>query len=373
MTQDLMVANPDLPTAPPPSPPVAGLPATVGHGGAVATAGDAAGLTQTEKAAIIMIALGPEAAATVLGQMGEQRIRRFAQVVNAMKQVSAEIVEEVIEEFLQILSDQLSLSGGPDEVRKFLGEVLDSDSVTRIMEDLGGSGNSIWTRLAAVDEARLAAWLKMEHAQVAAVVLTKLNSLKSAKILERFDSDFAQVVVLRMSRVPSFDATTLAQISDVIERDFLPTVQREKGARKPADLIAGLMNHVSSNVREDLLGRMEQEAPALTQEVQRVMFTFADIVERVRPRDVGAFTKEVDEPVLMTALKSAAKAGNPSVDFIFSNISKRLSERMREDLEAMPDPSKRDGEAAQNEVVAAIKDLVSRGTIQLVEAEGGEE
>lgn len=251
--------------------PAAALPVQFDRQRSLATMTTHAMLGPVEKAAIVMIALGPEAASALLGEMGEQRIRRFAQAVNTMNRVSADVVDQVIGEFLDLLQDTMSLTGGPDEVKRFLGEVLDSDSVTRIMEDLGGSGVSIWTRLAQVDEARLAAWLKMEHPQFAAVVLTKLNSLKAARVLELFDADMAQIVVLRMSRIPVLDGATMASLTEIIERDFLPTVQREKGARKPADLIAGLMNHVSGAVRDDLLGRMKQEAPALTEEVQKVM------------------------------------------------------------------------------------------------------
>lgn len=370
MSSNLALKDPELLETP--TPVKAGLPAPITKGTALKPKQTAAELSHVEKAAIVMIALGPEPASALLGEMGEQRIRRFAQVVSGMREISAEVVEVVIREFLEILGDKLTLSGGPEEVRKFLGQVLDNDSVTRIMEDLGGTGASVWTRLGDVEESRLASWLEMEHAQVAAVVLTRLNSIKAARVLERFDSDFAQLVVLRMSRVPTFDASTLNQLSEVIERDFLPTVRAEKGNRKPADLIAGLMNHVSSTVRDDLLGRMEQEAPVLTQEVQKVMFTFADIIDRVNPRDVGAVTKDIDEVALMTALKLGEATGNPSVEFVLSNISKRLSERMREDLKEMPEPSKRDGEAAQTEVIAKIKELVDRGAIKLIEAETGD-
>ena len=369
MTEQMVATETDIAGVKLQAAPTASLPATIDRATDVTPIAETVDLNSVEKAAIIMIALGPEAASALLREMGEQRIRRFAQVVSSMKRISAETVETIIDEFLEILSDNMSLNGGPDEVRRFLGEVLDNDSVTRIMEDLGGGGASIWTRLGQIDEARLAAWLKLEHPQVSAVVLTKLNSVKAARVLERFDTDMAQIVVLRMSRIPVLDGATMTALTEVIERDFLPTVQREKGARKPADLIAGLMNHVSGNVRDELLGRMKQEAPELTDEVQKVMFTFNDIVDRVMPRDVGAVTKGVEEVVVMTALKMGMITNSPSVDFILSNISKRLAERMREDLEQMPDPSKRDGEAAQAELIAAIKTLVDSGAIKLVETD----
>ncbi|MEM6906216.1 MAG: FliG C-terminal domain-containing protein [Pseudomonadota bacterium] len=341
------------------------LPATT-SGDAALPAADSSHLSRVEKAAIVMIALGPQAASALLSDMGDDRIRRFAHTVTRMKQVPAPVVDAVLEEFIALLEDNLTLQGGPEELRQFLGEALDTATANRMLEDMGGSP-SIWNRLSEVEEMRLAAWLKMEHPQIVAIILTKINSVKAAKVLERLESDIAQTVVLRMSRVASVDPAILGRMADSIERDFLPTVQREKGASKPVDTIAGLMNHVSAQTRDSILQRIETERPQLAQNIQRVMFTFSDIVERVAARDIGTIVKSLDEQILMQALKAGQKAADPSAEFILDSISKRLAERMREDLAAMAEPSRKEGEAAQGELAMAIRGMVDRGQIKLIE------
>jgi flagellar motor switch protein FliG len=150
-------------------------------------------------------------------------------------------------------------------------------------------------------------------------------------------------------------------------------MERSQGTRKPADLIAALMNHLSSDIRDSLLQHMGEQSPRLAQDVQRVMFTFSDIASRVGARDIAKVVKSLEEMVLLTAMKSAQERNDPAVDFILGNIAKRLAERFAEDLEAMPEVRRKDGEAAQAEVVAAIQVLVKAGEIKMIEIDGGDD
>lgn len=331
-------------------------------------------LTWPERATIVLIALGPETASEFLKNLGEDNIRRFARAVSRMREIPHQTVEAVLKEFMATLGDEMSVRGGMDEAKRFLGQVMDGDSINRIMEDLDGrGGRSVWLKLAEAADSSLANWLQMEHAQFASVVLTKLRSDQAARVLERFERAYAQDVVMRMARVASIDPIVMEQIREVIERDFVSLMEKTQGTRKPADLIAGLMNHLTSDIRDSMLEHLGEESPRLAQEVQRVMFTFSDIASRVGARDIAKLVKAVDETIMMTAMKSAQERGDPTVDFIMGNIAKRLAERYAEDLEAMPEVRKKDGEAAQAEVVAAIQVLVKRGEIKLIEMDGGDD
>lgn len=333
----------------------------------------AAALDKAQKAAIIIVALGPEAAADILRGLGERNIRRFASAVSTLREVPPEVVEKVAQEFLEALGDEQAVRGGIDEAKKFLGQVLDPESLARVLEDIDSrNGRSIWLRLADAADPALAGWLASEHPQVACVVLAKLRSNQAARLLERFEPAFAQDVVLRMARAPFPDAAAMEVLKTVAERDFVSAVERAQGARKPAELIAGLMNHVSGAARSSFLEKMEATDPKLAQEVQRVMFTFSDIASRVGARDVAKVVREVEEPVLLTALKSALAADDPSAEFILGNIAKRLSERLREDMAAMDEVRQKDGEAAMAEVVGAVQALARRGEIRLIEIDAAD-
>jgi flagellar motor switch protein FliG len=331
-------------------------------------------LTWPERATIVLIALGPETASAFLKNLGEDNIRRFARAVSRMREIPHQTVEAVLTDFMEALGDEMSVRGGMDEAKRFLGQVMDGDSINRIMEDLDGrGGRSIWLKLSDASDISLANWLQMEHPQFASVVLTKLRSEQAARVLERFDNAFSQDVVMRMSRVPTLDPHAMELIREAIERDFVSVMERSQGTRKPADLIAALMNHLSSDIRDSLLQHMGEQSPRLAQDVQRVMFTFSDIASRVGARDIAKVVKSLEEMVLLTAMKSAQERNDPAVDFILGNIAKRLAERFAEDLEAMPEVRRKDGEAAQAEVVAAIQVLVKAGEIKMIEIDGGDD
>ena len=189
-------------------------------------------------------------------------------------------------------------------------------------------------------------------------------------MLERLDRGFAQAVVLRLSRVPSLDPAVAAAIEDAIERDFLSVLQRNLSKRRPADLIAGLMNNISTEVREGFLGHLEAQEPALAQDVQRTMFTFEDIALRLHGRDVAGVLRDVPEETLLKALKLGQTQGSPTVAFILENLPRRLSERYVEEFAALTDVTRKEGEAAQIEITKAIQAQAKAGAIRLIEKDG---
>lgn len=328
-------------------------------------------MTPAEKATVVLVALGPETASRLLAEVGEQRLRRFARIVKDLREISPEAVERVIAEFLHKIEDSRSIGGGADEARRFLGEVLDQNEVNQIMGDLDIKGRSVWSLLGDIDDARIAVWLRTEHPQVAAIALARLNSVKAAKVLEMFDQEMADDIIVRMGPAASADAAVAERIGKVIARDFLPVALNRRGKQEPADLIASVINHVSGPSRDRLLDAMTNAAPKLAEAVRKVMFTFDHIPQRINPRDVGAITKTVEEETLLRAMKAAGEQ-HKTTEFILGNISKRLAERLREDMVALPDATRKEGEAAQAEVVAAVIELRDSGAIKIIVPEEDE-
>ncbi|MEM8791492.1 MAG: FliG C-terminal domain-containing protein [Pseudomonadota bacterium] len=320
-------------------------------------------LPAEDRAAIILLILGPDVAAKFLADVDEAAVRRFAKAVNRMRLVPAPMVDAVIAEFIASVRDKKTLRGGPEELRRYLTEVLERDQVEQIVQDVEDKNRSVWTRLGEVEDAKIASLLKIEHPRVAAFALTRLASTKAARVLEHLEPDLAKSIVLRMTDIAAIDPDVVRRIGEVIGRDFLSTEQRSKNARKPIDVVAGVMNHITSETREDLLGHMDERNPDLARKVRKVMFTFNNIAERVRPRDVSAIVKGVDPQTLLVALKG----GGPVLDFVMANISKRMSERMEEDIKELSEISRKEAEAARNEITSYVQDLIKRGAIQLVE------
>lgn len=324
--------------------------------------------TQPQKAAIILSALEPADAAEILKGFSQSSLLRFAKEINAQKTVPASVLLNVAGEFLSELGDGTDVKGGADQVRKFLGQFLDDAEVDRIMSDVDGSKQrTVWERLVSAPPPKLATYLQSQHPQTVATILSKLKPNGAAAVLELLDREFAQAAVLRLSRIPSLDRSRLEKIEGVIEHEFLSVISRQAGSVKPAELIGDLMNNISGSARDDFLQQLESADAKLAQEVTRVMFTFTDIADRLQPRDVALIIKDTEEQDLMTAFRHAQDTANPSLDFMLSNLSKRLSERITEDLEAMDAVKDKDGEAAQMKIVAIIQQKAKAGEISLIE------
>ncbi|RMH52921.1 MAG: hypothetical protein D6686_01690 [Alphaproteobacteria bacterium] len=331
-------------------------------------------LSRAEKAAIVLAALGPEHAADILRALGEGNIRRFARILAQIGLVPAPVIDAVVAEFLVEMGGTQDVAGGVVAARKLLEGVVDRETYERIMEDLQGmTATTIWDRLGKAPVGPLANFLAAEHPQVGAVVLSRLKPDRAARVLERLPASTAQAIVLRMKEVPRIDPAVMEILKTVLEEEFLSVIQREQAARKPAELLASLMNHVSGAAREKFLQDLEADEPEFAAEVQRAMFTFSDIPARVNPRDVSTITRAVEEETLMTALKTGMETAPQVVEFILGNLSKRLSERIAEDLEAMQPPPLKEGEAAQAAIIKAIQDLARQGAIRLLQIESSDD
>jgi len=251
-----------------------------------------------------------------------------------------------------------------------LSGFLDDAQIDEILSDIAGKDvRSVWERLGDAPNAKAAGFLQLEHPQTVAIVLSKIRPDKAARILEEMERTFAQSAVLRLSRVPNLDPVVMRKVESVIEKDFLSAMSRQSGSVKPSELIGDLMNNVSGAARDEFLENLGEANQELQLEVLRVMFTFADIASRVEGRDVAKIVKAVEEEQLMIALKYAQETGNQSFDFIMANLSKRLAERMSEDVEAMDSVKASDGETAHMAITNIIQKMSKMGEIKLIEIE----
>jgi flagellar motor switch protein FliG len=327
-----------------------------------------------KKAAIILAAIGPDAAAEFLKGMSEAALTRTAIAISRLDRIDQDLLDTVIAEFILSIGTEEEISGGTQTARRLLAEVLDDATIDRIMFDVeGGDTRKAWKKLNDISISNLVTFIGAEHPQTAAVILSELRADKAAAVLERLDREFAQLTMLRLARTPALSPDVAEMVERVIARDFLSALQKTNRARRPADLIAGMMNNLGAENREKFLDFLEGEKPALHAEVLRTMFTFNDIRHRVEARDVPIIMKEVEEATAVTALKWGRVQGNPTVDFIFQNLSKRLAERLEEEVQTMPEPTQRDGEAAHQALVAKIQEMAKSGAIQLIEDDGPEE
>ncbi|MEM8569616.1 MAG: FliG C-terminal domain-containing protein [Pseudomonadota bacterium] len=330
----------------------------------------AAHLTLIQKAAIVLTAIGPELATSCLQDVAEEDMERIVRTLGQLGRIDQQILDAVIVEFLEQLTGGAELTGGAKATRELLAGLVPDAEIDRILGTLPQTkGRGVWERLNAAPVKALAAFLAAEHPQTVAVIVTELRADVAAGVLAELDRNFAQQVVLRLSRIPSTDKSVSRAMQHAIERDFLVTLKSSMTKRRPAELIAGLMNNISSDVRDAFMEFLEGKNEALALDVQRSMFTFEDIATRLNSRDVSSVLREMDEEELLKALKRGLAQESASVEFLLSNLPRRLSERIAEDLDAMQPVPIKEGEAAQIELARIILDLSKRGTIVLLDIE----
>jgi flagellar motor switch protein FliG len=330
----------------------------------------ATGVTPIQKAAIILTAIGPDVGSAVLRDVSPPNLKRFAAALASLGTVTQETLDAVIVEFIEALATGGDLSGGADAARRLLGTVLDNGEIDELLGE-GGKPPTVWERLNGAPVTAVAGYIGNEHPQTAAVVLSELKSETAASILERLDRGFAREVVLRLSRAPTLDRRTNDAVAFAIERDFLSALQRSLTKRRPAELIAGLMNNISSEARDGFLAHLETSLPELASDVQRSMFTFEHIATRISGRDIATLVRDTPEEVLLPALKFGQMQGSESVGHILENVPRRLADRYVEELAAMEDVSRKAGEAAHIELTKRVLVLQKEGTISFLDGDDG--
>ncbi|MEL6978866.1 MAG: FliG C-terminal domain-containing protein, partial [Pseudomonadota bacterium] len=244
--------------------------------------------------------------------------------------------------------------------------VLSDDAIERILEDMEeGDGQSIWEKLSTSDPADLTNYLSREHPQTVAVVLSRIRPEASAKLMGRFEQDFAEEVIMRLSNVSSLGSAVMDAVKTSIEGDFLRGARSRKSKRKPDEVIGSIFNFLGSDKRGELMSGLEAKAPDLALAVQRKMFTFNDIPARVDRASVSMIVREVDNELLIKALVFAQKNSVDSMEYILGNISRRLGDQIREQMETASMPNSREGEDSQFQVVSVIRKMADRGVIEL--------
>ena len=328
-------------------------------------------LTRQQKAAVIIGLLGAEVVGPVLEQLDETSLRHFTHAMSGLRRIDAIQVRAIIVEFLsELQQDEETVRGGLAQAREILEQHVAEGLLLRILDDAESpSVHNVWQKVAKIGDDALADFLAREHPQTAAVVVSKFSAEHAARILNRLEPELARDVVVGLSRAASLDPHIVEAIGDALSRDFLATHAGENQKRAPADRIGAIMNYTSPSIRDHILGQIEADQPEFAEEIRRKMFTVEDIPARVLSRSVAAVVRSLDREVLLKALFFTKKTAPNVVEFFLSNISTRMAEQLREELEQITEVRRKEGERVQAEVIRTIRDLVASGEIELVEEE----
>lgn len=330
---------------------------------------DLRSLSGSEKAAILILSLGEEYAARVFSHMNDEEIKELSQVMANLGNVSANLVEKLFVEFVEQMSSTGSLVGTLESTERLLLKVLDKNRVDTIMEDIRGpAGRTMWDKLANVNEAVLANYLKNEYPQTVAVVVSKIKPDHAARVLSQLPESFAMEVVMRMLRMESVQKDILDDIERTLRNEFMSNLARTN-RRDPHEAMAEIFNNLDRASESRFIAALEERNRDSAEKIKSLMFTFEDLL-KLDGKAIQTIMRGIDKSKLPIALKGAS---DQLKDLFFANMSERAGKLVKEDIAALGPTRLRDVEEAQTSIVNAAKDLAARGEITIAKENGEDE
>ena len=325
-------------------------------------------LTGTEKASIFMLALEKEHAATLFNLMEDDEIRTLTLAMAKLGTVDAEIVSHLLSDFASTKSASGPLVGGADATERLLLAGFDSERVDAIMEEIRGpAGRTMWDKLGNIDENVLSNYLKNEHPQTVALVLSKLKPEHCSRVLSILPENFAMEVIMRLLQMEAVQKEVLDGVEKTLRSEFMS--KSATSTRRPDghEQLANIFNNFDGTTEERFMTALEKRNEESAERIKGLMFTFDDLIN-VDPTGIQVLLRQVDKDQLALAMKGSNEELR---DLFFKNMSERAGKMMSEDMDAMGPVRLKDVSEAQAAIVTTARKLGDEG--EIVIGGGGDE
>ena len=324
-------------------------------------------LTGRQKAAILLITLGPEVSAHIFKHLRDEEIEQLTLEIANVRKVDSAEKQAILTEFHQICMAQEYISQGGIQyaktiLEKALGEHKAMEVINRLTATLQVRPFDFARK---ADPAQIFNFIQNENSQTIALVLSYLQPEQAAAILSALPQDKQADVARRIALMDSTSPEVITQIERILEQKLSSTVTQDYTMAGGIESIVQILNGVDRGTERTILDSLEIQDPELAEEIKKRMFVFEDIVN-LDNRSIQRIIRDVDNHDLQLALKVASEEVR---DAIFRNMSKRMAEAFREEMEYMGPVRLRDVEEAQTRIVATIRRLEEVG--EIIIARGG--
>ncbi len=326
-------------------------------------------LNGAEKAAALLLALGPDYGKPIFKELDEMEIRQLSRAMSNLGPITQEMHDSLMVSFVTTLSSNGSISGNSETTERLLLSFLPGERVDSIMEEIRGpAGRNIWEKLSNVDEEILASYFKSEYPQTVAVVISKLNSDHASRVLAVLPEEMAMDVVQRMLNLEPVQKEILEKIESTLRTEFMSTLSHTQ-KRDSHELMADVFNSFDRQTETRFLTALEELDREASDRIKELMFTFDDLVN-LDASAIQGLLQAMDRNDLTMALKGA---NNQAKELFFSNMSARAAKMAKDDMEAMGPVRLSDVDEAQGRMVNAAKDMAARGEIIISKGSSDEE
>lgn len=329
--------------------------------------GDISGV---QKAAILLISLGPERSASIFKHLKEEEIEALTLEIANTRSVSPSTKDHVLDEFYEIcLAQQYIAEGGISYAKELLEKALGVDKAKDVIGKLTASLQvRPFEFVRKTDASQLLNFIQDEHPQTIALILSYLSSSQASTIISSLGPDKQADVARRIAMMDRTSPDVIKEVEKILERKLASLVNQDYTIVGGVDSIVEILNTVDRGTEKHIMETLEIEEPELADEIRRKMFVFEDILT-LDDKSIQRVLREVDNNELAVALKGAVEEVQ---NVIFNNLSKRLAAMIREDMEYMGPVRLKDVEEAQQKIVNVIRKLEDSAEI-IISRGGGDE
>ncbi|WP_010093429.1 flagellar motor switch protein FliG [Ornithinibacillus scapharcae] len=324
-------------------------------------------LTGKQKAAILLISLGPDVSAQVYKHLTEEEIEKLSLEISSVKKVDSGMKEQVLEQFHQIALAQDYISQGgigyaKTVLEKAFGEQEASNIINRLTSSLQVRPFDFARK---ADPQQVLNFIQNEHPQTIALVLSYLDPEQAGQILSALPQEVQADIAKRIATMDSTSPDIISQVEEVLERNISSQFTEDYTQTGGIQAVVEVLNGVDRSTERTILDALEIQDPELADEIKKRMFVFEDIVI-LDNRAIQRVIREVENEDLRLALKVSS---DEVKDIVFKNMSQRMADTFKEEMEYMGPVRLRDVEEAQTRIVAIIRRLEDIG--EIVIARGG--
>ncbi|MBF0280605.1 MAG: flagellar motor switch protein FliG [SAR324 cluster bacterium] len=328
-------------------------------------------LTGPKKAAILLLAMGEDNAAEVLKNLEEIEIQQIGYYMTRFTDVAPEELDIVLEEFYRksVMQDEgVGVSASSDFVKNALTKAMGSDKARDLVDNLKShQDEGALDSLKFMDPKIIAGYIAHEHPQTISLIMAHLTDLEQASmVLRDLPENLQADVVYRMAALESIPPGVIAELDEVLSEEMktAATVGTKVGG---VESVAEILNTMDKASETRILATIEESNPDLAEQIRELMFTFEDLV-LIDSQQMQIIIKEIEQQDLVLAMKTASDAVK---ELIFSSMSSRAADMIRDDLEVMGPVKVSDVEQSQQKIIQTVRKLEEDGKI-VISGRGGE-
>jgi flagellar motor switch protein FliG len=325
-----------------------------------------------QKAAILMIVLGEEAASHIYRNLSESDVHRLTRRIAEMERFKAETAIAVLEEYHQLTVTQGYLAdGGPEYAQKLLVKAFGEPAAKRLLDQVANPLDQNAVHLESLQDAdpqQLAKFLEIEHPQTIALILAHLNARQASTLLLRLPEEVRADTVKRLAQLRQFSPDVAEKVALALNKQLESIGEQSRRAYAGLKGAAELLNQLEPIKSKSILETIEKDDPKMALGIRNLMFTFEDLLG-VPEAGIRELLGQLDKKVLALSLRGASEELK---NLIFKSMSSRAVDMLKEDMEVLGAVRAKDVNQAQHEIVDVARRLEAEGKLVL-SAESQEE